>query len=241
MSGRLALSEQQLRQRFEALGPWYTRYTINGRAYGGDNDYATDWRVGLFFDWFGQPRSILELGSFEGAHSLMLAQPQHVERVLGLEGRIESIRRAELAVELLGRGNIAFELADLQTDGLSGHGRFDAVFCAGVLYHLPEPWKLLAAIANVTDRLYLDTHYATTEDESRGGYVGASTGEGGYEDVLSGLAPSSFWLSLPALVRALNEVGFAVWRIVDHPDWASAGRRVVLGCLRLHEPAVKLP
>jgi SAM-dependent methyltransferase len=241
VSEPLALSEQRLQERFEALGPWYTRHTVDGRAYGGAHDYATDWRVGLFFHWFGRPRTILELGSFEGAHSLMLADPEHVERVLGLEGRAESIRRAEFVTDLLGKGKIAFEQSDLETDDLSRHGRFDAVFCAGLLYHLQEPWRLLAEIAKITDRLYLDTHYASTEAETRGSYVGASIGEGGYDDALSGLGARSFWLSLPALIAALNDVGFAVRHIVDDPDWSPAGRRAVLGCCKLDDAAVKVP
>jgi hypothetical protein len=162
----------------------------------------------------------------------MLAAPDHVERVLGLEGRPENIRRAELSVELLGRGNIEYRRVNLESDSLSEHGHFDAVFCAGVLYHLAEPWRLLEEIAAVTDRLFLDTHYAAAEERQSCGHVGADFTEGGYGDPLSGLGPTSFWLTLADLISSLNTCGFAVRHLQDHADWAAAGRRVFLGAIK---------
>jgi alkanesulfonate monooxygenase SsuD/methylene tetrahydromethanopterin reductase-like flavin-dependent oxidoreductase (luciferase family) len=38
-------------------------------------------------------------------------------------------------------------------------GHFDLVWCTGVLYHMPEPLKLLHAIARTTDRIHIWTHY----------------------------------------------------------------------------------
>jgi SAM-dependent methyltransferase len=233
-------AEEELRRRFDALGPWYTRFTVEGSQYGGDQDYSTDWRAPLFFHWFGRPRTILELGSFEGAHSLMLGDAEHVERLLGLEGRVENVRRAEFVAELLGRGNLSFHQADLESDPLTEHGSFDAVFCAGLLYHLPNPWRLLKAIADVTDRLFLDTHYASSEQDEREGFAGANVGEGGYDDVLSGLSRSSFWLTLPTLIATLNDAGFAIHRLIDDPDWSPEGRRVIIGAFKPPEGAAQI-
>lgn len=229
------MTRDDLAERFAAVGPWFTRFVVDGCEFGGEADYSPDLepdgRVWLFFEWFGRPRTILELGSFEGAHTLMLAAAEPVERVLGLEGREQNVRRAQLAAELLGRGNIAFHQADLENVELASYGRFDAVFCAGVLYHLPEPWRLLEAIGAVSDQLFLDTHYAAQATDERGGFGGAEVAEGGYDDSLSGLSSSSFWLTLRSLREALDRAGFAIEEQVDYPDWVN-GPRAHLGCRR---------
>jgi SAM-dependent methyltransferase len=224
---------EALRHRFEELGPWFTQFEVEGQQLGGANSYESDYRVDLFFQWMGEPKSILELSSFEGGHTVRLARPSHVTRVLGLEGRVENIARARLAMEVLGVDKVEFREVDLDTETLKQFGRFDAVFCAGLLYHLTEPWRLLAEIASVTDRLFLDTHYSATEEAQAGNWLGRwYDGEGGYGDVLSGLSPASFWMSLPSLVACLGEHGFNVRnrQIVD--DWAGAGPRVHLAAIR---------
>jgi hypothetical protein len=56
---------------------------------------VNDGRVAWFFQHIPQPRTILELGSLEGGHTLALSRHPGVERVLGLEGRSENFRRAQ--------------------------------------------------------------------------------------------------------------------------------------------------
>ena len=126
----------------------------DGRTPLSELDYTGDRRVAAFFDWLGAPRTILELSSFEGGHTLQLAAPATTERVLGIEGRPENVARARLATELLGRGNTEFAVDDLETVDLAQYGRFEAAFCAGLLYHLVRPWRLLEEIASVSDRLF---------------------------------------------------------------------------------------
>jgi SAM-dependent methyltransferase len=221
-----------LKDRFDALGPWYTRFDFEGESLVGEHSYADDYRIPLFFEWLGERTTILELSSFEGGHSLRLAKPNFVERLLGLEGRPELIERAELAVEVLGRGNIEMKRADLDKDGLEHLGKFDAVFCAGLLYHLTEPWRLIAEIGKVTDNLFLDTHFSDTEQVRIGDYVGSWHNEGGYSDPLSGLSESSFWMTLPCLKRTIGEAGLVVRHEQIVEDWAGSGPRVHLAATR---------
>jgi SAM-dependent methyltransferase len=229
----LVPANSEIAERFAELEPWRTRFEIEGEPYGGDLDYTGDRRVAAFFDWFGSPRTILELSSFEGAHTLQLAAPPTTGRVLGIEGRKENVERARLVEELLGRGNAEFAVDDLEAVDLTAYGRFDATFCAGLLYHLVSPWRLLGEIARVSDRLFLDTHYWTGPDTVEvDGYVGGWFEEGGYEDPLSGLDRRSFWLTRPSLLKALTESGWAVQELVDHENWAGAGARAWLGCVR---------
>jgi hypothetical protein len=83
-----------IERAFAEAGPWQSRFVIDGRAYGGDMRVQEDGRVAKFFDWAGGPRSVLELGSFEGGHSALLAALPSVERLVCLEGREESVKRA---------------------------------------------------------------------------------------------------------------------------------------------------
>jgi SAM-dependent methyltransferase len=222
-----------LAERFAALAPWRTRFEVEGAVYGGELDYTGDRRVAAFFDWLGAPRTILELSSFEGGHTLQLAAPATTERVLGIEGRPENVARARLATELLGRGNTEFAVDDLETVDLAQYGRFEAAFCAGLLYHLVRPWRLLEEIARVSDRLFLDTHHWTGDETVEvEGHRGGWFEEGGYEDPLSGLSRRSFWLTKPALVDALAGAGWSVVREQDHADWGGAGARIWLACVR---------
>jgi SAM-dependent methyltransferase len=223
---------QEIADRFAALAPWTTRWVIDGECYGGDLDYSRDIRVATFFEWFGSPRTILELSSFEGVHTLQLSAEVTTERVLGLEGRSDNVERARLVAELAGQDNVEFAVENLETVDLAPYGRFDAVFCGGLLYHLVAPWRLLAEVARVSDRLFLDTHYwpwpATAEVE---GYRGGWVDEGGSGDALSGLSSRSLWLNRPSLLEALTNAGWAVRQLLDHPGWRH-GPRLWLGCVR---------
>jgi SAM-dependent methyltransferase len=161
-----------------------------------------------------------------------LAVQPFVELVLGLEARPESIKRAELAAELLGRGNLEFRQADLDSDSLARFGQFDAAFCAGLLYHLRQPWRLIQEIATVTDRLFLDTHYSESGEDHVDGYVGSTHPEYGYSEPLSGLSETSFWLTLPCLIDTLSQAGFEVRHRHIIQDWAGYGPRVPLAAFK---------
>src|SRR5258705_7523106 len=48
---------------------------------------------------------------------------------------------------------------------IANHGRFDAIFCCGLLYHLDQPKRLLETLGSITGRLlYLQTHFSTERD-----------------------------------------------------------------------------
>ena len=201
-----------LAAEFERLGPWVTGFVIDGHSYGGAYDAAQDafGRIGHFTESFPDAASILELGSLEGGHTVCLAKLPGVRRVVAIEGRQENIDRARFVARLLGVNNVSFEFADLEQFDLATLGSFDAVFNCGLLYHLPEPWKLLTRIARVSDRMFLSTHYCRDQAVtiSAGGYMGSWYTELGRDDMLSGLALRSFWPSRAELLRMILDAGF---------------------------------
>jgi SAM-dependent methyltransferase len=209
----------EIAARFAALAPWQTRHVIDGHPYGGELDYSEEGRPAGLFDWFGVPRTVLELGSGEGALTLLLAAADGVERVVALEAWADDVERSRLALELLGRGNVKVVHADPVTADLAEYGRFDVVFCAGLLHRLAEPWHLLARIGAASDRLFLDMHYC----------FGAETVE--VEGYRGRWVEGAFWLTRPSLLAALTDAGWAVRHVSDHPNWVVA-HRIWLGCVR---------
>jgi hypothetical protein len=169
--------------------------------------------------------TILELGSHEGSHSLQLAAGPGVDRVVALEGRPDNVERARMVQRAFGVRNVEFRLANLEAFDPGMVGLVDAVFCAGLLYHLPEPWLLLERLAGICRFLFLDTHYAPVETDAVGRYRGCWKGEGA--DGLSGLSRRSFWMSFRHLVLLLLDNGF-VLRFVRDYHRAAHGPRVWL-------------
>lgn len=205
-----------LRAEFAKRGPWITRFVIGGVELGGDFDPDVGDRVGQFFQSFPEARTILELGPLEGGHTFDLAQRPGVIRVLAAEARSANIARAEFVQELLEVRNVEFVELSLEDADLTVFGNFDAVFCSGVLYHLPEPWKLVAEIRRVTSKLFIWTHYVPEADANLvvGELRGQEHLEGGPDEPLSGMSPKSLWLTLPSIVTMLKSAGFDSVRIL---------------------------
>jgi hypothetical protein len=202
---------------FARRGPWITRFVIEGIATGGDYEVINDGRVQQFLEHFPNVRTILELGSLEGGHSFTLARHPGVDRVLAIEARAANIEKAKFIGSLLGVSNVEFRQANLEHLQLASVGYFDAIFCCGLLYHLPEPWKLVSQLPFVAPSLFVWTVYAD-EDEATieiAGLRGREYVEGGLNEPLSGLSPKSIWLTLPSLLELLKRSGYVQIEILE--------------------------
>jgi SAM-dependent methyltransferase len=215
----------ELASEFAKLAPWIYQFRIDGADYGGAISAVGDKRVERFFDFAPQAGTILELGSLEGAHTLSLAEHPGVTRILAVEGREMNLRKARFVQELLRIRNVEFVQANLEQADLAAFGKFDAVFCCGLLYHLPEPWKLLEQSSTVAPALFIWTHYAT-EAEARdigNGLRGKIHHEGGEDEPLSGMSPTATWLTLESLLRVLNASGYPKAEVIhDDPTHANS-------------------
>ena len=178
----------ELAAEFAKLGPWVFQFQIDGQIYGGGISAVGDARVEQFFRFAPKAETILELGALEGAHTVILAQRPGVKRVLALEGREFNLRKARFVQELLQVSNARFAQANLENADLTLFGKFDAVFCSGLIYHLPEPWKLISQLAALAPNLFIWTHYAADADAEVvvDGLRGKVHPEGGAADPLSG-------------------------------------------------------
>ena len=223
-----------LQDEFARHGPWVTAFHIDGHTYGGTFDAARDPRLDQFFERFPKARTILELGSLEGGHTFCLGAHPGVRRVLGIEGRASNIERARVVQRLVASDTVEFAQANLESVDLAPFGEFDAVFCVGLLYHLPEPWKLLDQIARVTNQLFVWTHYASKPTTRRRAfrYSGILYQEHGLYDALSGMSARSFWPTFDSLTKMLMDSGFADVAIIEKDTGHPHGPCVTLAAVR---------
>lgn len=211
-------SPEEIAEGFRRRRPWITRFFINGRSYGNEASMVhRDAALGQFFIQFPAARSVLELGSLEGAHTFYLARHPGQRRVVAIEGRQYNVEKARFVQDLTTVTNICFLHGNLETMDLTSLGRFDAIFCAGLLYHLPEPWKLIRRLSEVSSNLFLRTHYATEANANHvaNGFLGYRYREQGYHDPCSGLSDDSFWPTLDALQHMLAINGFPEITVIE--------------------------
>jgi hypothetical protein len=125
----------------------------------------------------------------------------------------------------LGIRNVEFVQANLEHADLPTFGKFDAVFCCGLLYHLPEPWKLLEQLPAIAPTLFIWTHYAAETDarDIGNGRRGKIHQEGGADEPLSGMSPTATWLTLDSLLNVLRASGYARAEVIhDDPTHANS-------------------
>src|SRR5262249_26794973 len=163
MSQRLILSPAELRAEFERRQPWITMYRFGGETYGGSFDYSVDPRLAQFAQHVHPRARVLELGALEGGHTFMLATTPGVREIIAIEGRAENIEKAEFIRRVKGIENVRFIQADIRTLDLSRFANIDAIFCSGVLYHLPEPWRLISQCPKIAPEIFIWTHYCPDE------------------------------------------------------------------------------
>ena len=224
------MSDPAVAALFAESGNWITRFHIDGVDYGGSFDALNDPRLDSFFNVFPNTTTILELGSLEGGHTIGLARRAGVTSVVALEGRQPNLLRAEKAARLLNASKIRFVHADLETAALHQFGKFDAIFCSGLLYHLPAPWRLVRQFNQVSPHAFIWTHYCLEEKANITveGYHGRMQSEGGLDDPLSGLSPQSFWPTLGSLVQMLNDAEFPVLHLLHNEPGHRNGPAVTL-------------
>ena len=225
------MNTTNLEEQFAQLGPWIYQFQIGDRSYGGGISAVGDVRVERFLRFAPDAATILELGSLEGAQSFILAQQPRVKRVVALEGRESNLRKARFVQELLQIPNVEFLQANLEEADLTSFGKFDAVFCCGLLYHLPEPWRLIECLGEIAPRLFIWTQYAAENEarEIRPGLRGKIHIEGGADEPLSGLSPTATWLTLDSLRAVLAASGYANIDVIHDDPQHPNGPAVTIG------------
>lgn len=162
--------------------------------------------------------SVLEVGCFEGIHTIALAQ--FTKQVHAVDSRIENVVKTLVRANMFGFSP-QVTVCDLeQASDIARLPKVDLVHHVGVLYHLKDPVTHLFDLAKFTQTgILLDTHYATPEMATQNYTVGNKTyryysyGEKGRNEVFSGMYDHAKWLLLEDIKDILSVIGFADIRI----------------------------
>ena len=225
-----AARHRRIARGFAQRRPWFTRFRIDGRDYGGDTEFAGDYRIRDFERTFAPAKRILELGSLEGGQTFELLK-HHGREIVAVEGRADNVARACYAQRCLHIRGVRFVHANLESTPLRSFGQFDVVYCSGLLYHLPRPAALIDQFAAVAPAVFVATHYARDDevDAELDGMPGRWYGELGLEDPLSGMSARSFWPVRDALIERIRSAGFRrIEVLLDDPTGHPNGAHISL-------------
>lgn len=190
------------------------------------DDPRIKWVEGVFGGF--ENKQILELGPLEGGHTYMMHQ-RNAAKITAIDANTRSYLKCLCVKEIFNLNRARFllgdfnEYLDLCTD------RFDIVVASGVLYHMMEPVKLIKKMSQVSDKVFIWTHYYdgpiikskrsldnkfgaefTIEDNGNVYNVtehiyGDSLGWSGF---CGGPNVKAIWLDKASLIKCLSDHGF---------------------------------
>ncbi|HEY2732390.1 MAG TPA: TIGR04290 family methyltransferase, partial [Polyangiales bacterium] len=140
-------TQEQIRQKVDALGPWFHNLDLQGIATAPNHflgDYPrVKWRnfaQAIPEDLRG--KSVLDIGCNAGFFSIEMKR-RGASRVLGIDSDPRYLAQAEFAAQVSGQ---AIELRNMSVYDIAELGRFDLVLFTGVFYHLRHPLLALDLI-----------------------------------------------------------------------------------------------
>ena len=165
-------------------------------------------------------KSILEIGCFEGIHTLGLRM--FSDSVTAVDVRPVNVVKTLARLAYHGSNASVYQM-DVENSP-KNFKNYDVIFHCGVLYHLSDPAEHILSLKGKCTHLFLDTHVTrkdmSIENREVAGlqYSGAFQKEGGWSDPFSGKDTSAFWLTFKSLEEILRFAGFNkinVWETRD--------------------------
>ena len=163
------LSDDDIRTRAEALGPWFHNLDLRGVRTAPEH-FLGDYPAVKFRNFAAalpeslEGKSVLDIGCNGGFYSLEMKR-RGAARVLGVDYDDVYLNQARFAAEVLGA---EIEFAKLSVYDVATLGeRFDLVIFMGVFYHLRHPLLALDLIHEhvARDLLLFQTMQRGSEDE----------------------------------------------------------------------------
>lgn len=200
-----------------------------------------------------EAKKVLELGPLEAGHTYMMEQ-LGAASITAVEANSRAYLKCLIVKEILGLQRSKFLLGDAVEYLRQQSERFDICVASGVLYHMENPVELIYLISQITDRVFLWTHYydkfiidqkpylasrfstgslATYEGFSHTTYKQEYGDALGFAGFCGGSRPFSLWMKREDILACLEFFGFRNISIefdsADHsngPCFAIAASRV---------------
>jgi len=169
-------------------------------------------------------KRVLEIGPYLGYFSVLL-EKMGVRENIAIESRTDNLHKCQCVKRQFRLDNTQFIKHDLERLYRGEEipefiGSFDLIFCLGVLYHLPDPGRGLEWMLSQSGTLFLGTHYLRRSSKTKSivysyrgkSYRAQERTEGGIDDPISGMSPTSVWLYEDDLLRLIKDVGYSrIW------------------------------
>ncbi|NET07055.1 MAG: class I SAM-dependent methyltransferase [Symploca sp. SIO2B6] len=184
-------------------------------------------------------KSVLELGPLEAGHTYMM-ESLGAQSIISIEANTRAYLKCLIVKELLELKRTRFLCGDFVEYLRTNKKRFDICIASGVLYHMLNPAELIALASNVSDQLFIWTHYYDHEIISSNPSFayrlskGKSSDYKGFRHMLypqkyeaalnwkgfcGGNDTSSYWLKREDILACLKYFGFNEIMInFDHPQ-----------------------
>jgi len=176
--------------------------------------------------------TVLEVGCFEGIHTIALADCG--AKVIGIDSRIENVVKTNVRLWAFGIEAKIFRCDVEQEADFSKIPSVDITHHIGVLYHLVDPvTHLLKILAQTRKAIVLDTHYAKDSEadhvfELRGvSYRYKHYREKGRSQAFAGMYDHAKWLTLDTLVGLLKDSGFSNVDVAELRDERNGARTLI--------------
>jgi hypothetical protein len=176
--------------------------------------------------------TVLELGCYEGHHSVSLAQ--HAKHVTAIDGRIENVLKTMIKIWATKMETRATSnLINLERENLKGQLKlaglatgYDLIHHRGVLYHLSDPITNIMECAAVC-RKYLYLHTQISKNDAATNV--AERGKFRYHYFkykeprvafapFAGICDYAMWLSKQSLMDLLKNAGFSKIRVLSEVE-----------------------
>lgn len=203
-----------------------------------------DPRIQWAVEKFGgiQGDRVLELGPLEAGHTYML-EKLGAASIIAVEANTRAYLKCLIVKEIMGLTRTHFLCGDFVEYLRNSPDKFDVCFASGVLYHMLNPVELLTLMAEVSDKIFIWTHYYDAEIIHRNAIVAPkftdsiAADHNGFKHTLyryeyataldspgfcGGSNPFSYWMNREELLSCLGYVGLTnidiKFELPDHPN-----------------------
>src|SRR5690606_33409449 len=98
---------------------------------------------------------VLDVGCNEGYFSFQIAD-MGAKKVVGLDIDNLRIEKAQFAKQFYHSDSVFFLNQDIYSSDFDKLGRFDLTWCTGFLHRIPDPFRALDSIGQLSDTLILE-------------------------------------------------------------------------------------